>query len=216
MGIRFNPRTSESIKITLYYNFNDIYIIIDIYKKNIIMEKYDLNEGNEALKRVLLMMKYDNKKTLVENTSLIFEQSEDEYFKNLIKSYMSHPESIPNIFGNPTIKPEVNAKAFFDAISNKMNKTRGITGIARDMDPEQGLPYIIQKTFTSLPNSFAMFKSYPSVGGESLWEAIEGEWFAGDLMDSVINPVKNQLQTWCKDPKNIKNDICIVKTRYGI
>ncbi len=33
------------------------------------MEKYDLNEGNDALKRVLLMMKYDNKKTLSENTS---------------------------------------------------------------------------------------------------------------------------------------------------
>jgi len=61
-----------------------------------------------------------------------------------------------------------------------------------------------------------MFKAYPAVGGESLWKALDGEWFAGDLKDSVINPVKNQLQTWCKDPKNIKNDICIVKTRYGI
>ena len=31
------------------------------------MEKYNLNEGNDALKRVLLMMKYDAKKTLTEN-----------------------------------------------------------------------------------------------------------------------------------------------------
>jgi hypothetical protein len=180
------------------------------------MEKYDINEGNEALKRVLLMMKYDDKKTLTENTSLLLEQNEDEYFTNLIKSYMAHPEAIPNVFGNPTIKPAENAKAFFSAISNAMNKTRGITGIARDMDTEQGLPFIISKTFTSLPNSFAMFKAYPSVGGESLWDALEGEWFAGDLKKSVIDPIKTQLQTWCQDPKHKKNDFCVVKTRYGL
>jgi len=180
------------------------------------MEKFNLNEGNEALKRVLLMMKYDNKKTLVENAGLLLEQNENEYFANLVKSYMSHPETIPNVFGNPTIKPEVNAKAFFSAISNAINKTRGITGIARDTDPSQGLPFIIKKTFDSLPNSMAMFKAYPSVGGESLWEALEGEWFAGDLKDSVINPVKSQLQTWCQDTKNKKNNFCVVKTRYGL
>jgi hypothetical protein len=33
------------------------------------MQKYDLNEGNDALKRVLLMMNYDNKKTLTENVN---------------------------------------------------------------------------------------------------------------------------------------------------
>jgi hypothetical protein len=40
------------------------------------MEKYSLNEGNESLKRILLMMSYDNKKTLEENTKVIFEQEE--------------------------------------------------------------------------------------------------------------------------------------------
>ena len=38
------------------------------------MKKYSLNEGNESLKRVLLMMGYDSKKTLEENTKIIFEQ----------------------------------------------------------------------------------------------------------------------------------------------
>jgi hypothetical protein len=38
------------------------------------MEKYSLNEGNESLKRVLLMMGYDNNKTLADNTKNIFEQ----------------------------------------------------------------------------------------------------------------------------------------------
>jgi len=34
------------------------------------MEKYNLNEGNESLKRILLMMNYDNKKTLSENVEI--------------------------------------------------------------------------------------------------------------------------------------------------
>jgi hypothetical protein len=42
------------------------------------MEKYNLNEGNDALKRVLLMMKYDAKKTLTENVEEI--ESVDEQY----------------------------------------------------------------------------------------------------------------------------------------
>jgi hypothetical protein len=41
------------------------------------MEKYNLNEGNDALKRVLLMMKYDAKKTLTENIEEIESVNED-------------------------------------------------------------------------------------------------------------------------------------------
>jgi len=41
------------------------------------MKKYDIQEGNEALNRVLLMMNYDNKKTLSENTAVISEQTID-------------------------------------------------------------------------------------------------------------------------------------------
>lgn len=39
------------------------------------MEKYNLNEGNDALRRVLLMMKYDANKTLTENVEEIAEQN---------------------------------------------------------------------------------------------------------------------------------------------
>jgi len=145
---------------------------------------------------------------------LIFEQTSDEYFTNLVNSFMAHPEQIPNIFGQPTIKPEVNAKAFFMAISN--DKKRGLGSFTRDMDPEQGLPDIIKKTFNSLPNSVAMIKAYPAVGGETLWKALEGEWFAGDLKNLVITPIKTQLQNWCKDPKNTKNNLCVVKSKYGL
>jgi hypothetical protein len=48
------------------------------------MKKYSLNEGNESLKRVLLMMGYDSKKTLEENTKVIFEQEEAD---DLINKY---------------------------------------------------------------------------------------------------------------------------------
>ena len=41
------------------------------------MEKYNLNEGNDALKRVLLMMKYDAKKTLTENIEEMESVNED-------------------------------------------------------------------------------------------------------------------------------------------
>jgi len=37
------------------------------------MEKFNLKEGNEALNRVLLMMKYDANKTLTENVEKIEE-----------------------------------------------------------------------------------------------------------------------------------------------
>lgn len=43
------------------------------------MEKYNLNEGNDALKRVLLMMKYDMKKTLTENVEEL--ESVDEQYE---------------------------------------------------------------------------------------------------------------------------------------
>jgi hypothetical protein len=47
------------------------------------MEKYNLNEGNESLKRILLMMKYDNKKTLSENVEAVNEQGTQSTFKNI-------------------------------------------------------------------------------------------------------------------------------------
>ena len=39
------------------------------------MSKYNLNEGNESLKKILLLMKYDNKKTLTENVEELEEDS---------------------------------------------------------------------------------------------------------------------------------------------
>lgn len=53
------------------------------------MEKYNLNEGNESLKKILLMMKYDNKKTLSENennlNTTLNENSVNDYWNKLNK-----------------------------------------------------------------------------------------------------------------------------------
>ena len=49
------------------------------------MERDIIKEGQEELRRSLLMMNYDMKKTLSENTKVISEQSNEEYFKIRIK-----------------------------------------------------------------------------------------------------------------------------------
>lgn len=58
------------------------------------MGKFNLNEGNESLNRILLMMKYDNKKTLSENTSVSFEDDVIQHNTNevIIKEFLSPDE----------------------------------------------------------------------------------------------------------------------------
>jgi len=53
------------------------------------MEKVKLEEGNAALERVLLMMKYDMGKTLNENKGVISEQEVPKGFRNINVSYMN-------------------------------------------------------------------------------------------------------------------------------
>lgn len=47
------------------------------------MSKYNLNEGNESLKKILLLMKYDNKKTLTENVEEIDSDISEEIKEDL-------------------------------------------------------------------------------------------------------------------------------------
>jgi len=46
------------------------------------MSKYNLEEGNDSLKRILLMMKYDESKTLSENKKIL---SEDINYQEIAK-----------------------------------------------------------------------------------------------------------------------------------
>ena len=60
------------------------------------MSKYNLNEGNESLKKILLLMKYDNQKTLTENIDSIeknnslVESSVDEQASEMASSALEY------------------------------------------------------------------------------------------------------------------------------
>jgi hypothetical protein len=160
----------------------------------------------EALERVKLMMSYDMGKTLNENKKVISEQSNFDYFSEMVKSYMKYPKGIPNInFGSSTVEPTKRIQEFVKAISPK--KT---LGLGKDTT---ALNYVINETFTSLPNSLIFIKKYPEIGGESLYDAIDGEWFSGKIMNNIVSKVSSQLKDWCQLPNNKKHDVCVVKTK---
>ena len=160
----------------------------------------------EALERVKLMMSYDMRKTLNENKKVISEQSNFDYFSEITKSYMKYPKGIPNInFGSSTIEPTRRVQEFVNAISPE--KT---FGLGRDT---KAIDYIVSQTFTSLPNSLSFIKKYPEIGGESLYDAIDGEWFSGKIMNNIVSKISSQLKDWCQSPNNKKHDVCVEKTK---
>jgi hypothetical protein len=160
----------------------------------------------EALERVKLMMKYDMGKTLNENRELLSEQvNNPEYFNTVTKSIMKNPSQVKNInFGNPT----VNVK---NAVT-QINKA--VSGIGTDF---KGITFVLDNGFKDIANSMAIIKSYPEIGGESLFDALNGELFGGFKMNDVIKKVSEQIETWCQGKTNIS--ICKIKTsdelKYG-
>jgi hypothetical protein len=155
----------------------------------------------ESLNQIRLRMIYDSSKTLNENIELVTEQSNSnlEYFETAAKSLMNNPSQIKDInFGNPTI----NVKNAVTAIKNS------VSGLGTDF---HGLDYILEKGFNNISNSMAIIKSYPETGGESLYDALNGEWFAGGTMTKIVNQVASQLMNWCNGKTNI--GICKPKTK---
>jgi hypothetical protein len=161
----------------------------------------------ESLQRVKLIMKYDSSKTLNENKGLIKEQPVDdlEYFKTVAKSLMNNPSQVKNVdFGNPTANIKTAAQAIKNSVGN----------VGTDF---HGLDYILQNGFNNISNSMAIVKNYTSIGGESLYSALNGEWFAGRTKNKIVNQVAEQLMEWCKTKPTI--NICKPKTadelKYG-
>jgi hypothetical protein len=171
------------------------------------MEKYKLNEGNDSLKKILLMMKYNNKKTLSENVGVISEQSNFDYFTEIVKSFMKYPKKFSINVGSPTIDTKKHSEAIYKSINR----------VGRDKELRT---YIIPKTFNTFANSVSVIKTYPSIGGESIYDAIHGEWFSSNVMNDITSRVSKQLQEWCSIEENKKNNICTVKSKeqlkYGI
>jgi hypothetical protein len=161
----------------------------------------------EALNRVKLMMGYDSSKTLNENKTVIFEQNTGdlEYFETAAKSVMKNPTQIKNInFGNPTN----NFKIAANAIKKSVNRIGTSYG---------GLDYVLLSGFTNIANSMAIIKYYPTIGGESIYDALNEELFAGGSMDKIVIKVATQLMEWCASKPNIS--LCKPKTenelKYG-
>lgn len=152
----------------------------------------------ESLQRVKLMMEYNLSKTYTENKTVIQEQANDEYFKTVAESIMNDPSQVKNIdFGNPTINVAQACQSLYKAIDGLGTTTSGIS-------------YIVDSAFKTIADTIAIIKKYPEVGGESLYDALEGEWFIGSTKNKVIGKIASQMQSWCQTKTNI--GICTPKT----
>jgi hypothetical protein len=159
----------------------------------------------EILNEIKLRMIYDSSKTLNENVNLIKEEADLGYFETAAKSILNNPSQIQNInFGTSTVNAKQAATALKDAVS----------GIGTD---RHGINYVIEKGFNNIANSMSIIKMYPAIAGESLYDALSGEWFDGGNMDKLLHVVKGQLINWCSTNPNIS--LCKVKTpdelKYG-
>jgi hypothetical protein len=165
---------------------------------------HDNYSPEESLERIKLMMNYDLSKTLNEN-KIVSEQYEKEYFKEITKQFMKYPQNITIKPGQTTIDLKKGAAAFYKSIEGAGR---------RDTD------YVIGKIFPTLADSIGILKTYPTVGQETIYDAIKGEWFAGGMMDKVVDIISSQLETWCSTGQNSKNQICTPKSKeemkYGI
>jgi hypothetical protein len=148
----------------------------------------------EILSRIKLLMEYDMGKTLTENENVIQEQDVNEYFTTVAKSVMNNPNQVSKInFGNPTVDVEKACMTIKDAIE----------GMGTD---KKGINYVLDNAFKDIANTIAIIKKYPSIAGESLFDALEGEWFISSTKNKVITKVAQQLGQWCQS--NPTQKIC--------
>jgi hypothetical protein len=162
----------------------------------------------EALNEIRLRMVYDSSKTLNENMSVINEGDTSNYYKTRIKQLMQYPDnSLFNMnFGNPTVNKEQAATTIYNAIA----------GLGTSF---KQLAYVIDNAFKTLADSVSIIKTYksPNRENETLWDALNGEWFDGGAMESVIDKIAGQLKTWCQ--AHMKISLCKEMTddelKYG-
>jgi Zn-finger nucleic acid-binding protein len=161
----------------------------------------------EALNEIRLRMVYDSSKTLNENLETVGAvdvNKNPNYYKRRVEELMQVPDNEWwNVkFGTPTVNAKMASNTIYKAIAGA-----GTTPGA--------LFHIIDTAMKTLADSVAIIKSYqsPDRENETLWEALEGEWFDGGSMEKLINKVAGQLKTWCvSDVKHKKVPICEVLT----
>lgn len=170
------------------------------------MEKYDLNEGNDALKRVLLMMKYDNSKTLNENVNILLEgDNTDDYYEYKIEQLLEYPETHKVFKPSLTEKGKLVAKAINDSIS----------GLGTDL---KGVNHAIDNGFSTLEELVGISKFYKETYNNSLFSDLKGEVFSfgpSRITDKGIELAKKT----CLTPTITNKKWCTVtsveKQKYG-
>ena len=153
------------------------------------MEKDIIKEGQEELKRSLLVMNYDMRKTLSENTEVIIEQNNEKYFETRIKQILKYPEKI-SVFKPSIGQTQIKAAQVIN---------QGVSGL-RNADKSEAVNYSIDRGFNTLEELLGLSKKYKESYGESLLDALEGEWFAGGD-DRVIEKGVRLAKEVCNQPK---------------
>lgn len=166
------------------------------------MKKFLITEEEKNRIRNLYIEDINNQPTVDYNS-----EESKIYFDTRVEQIMEYPEKFSEISGYD--------EKIVNAVSEGINEA--ITGLGRETED---LSYLISKGFLTLANSLAISKKYKESYGESLLEALKGEWFSGGLVDNVKNKISSSLKQWCSDKKNQKNTLCIVKNaqelKYGI
>ena len=153
------------------------------------MEKDIIKEGQEELKRSLLVMNYDMRKTLSENTEVIIEQNNEKYFETRIKQILKYPEKI-SVFKPSIGQTQIKAAQVIN---------QGVSGL-RNANKSEAVNYSIDKGFNTLEELLGLSKKYKESYGESLLDALEGEWFAGGD-DRVIEKGVRLAKEVCNQPR---------------
>jgi hypothetical protein len=163
----------------------------------------------EALEKIKLHMKYDVSKTLNENSQILKEDTWN-YWNEIAKSFMDDPnqKSLSQIkVGNPTIDVKVastNIKNIIDGVNFNKSKEKN------------DLKYVLDKSFTSLDNIIGLIKTYPSIGGESIYDALNGEFFIKDIVNSNIEIFATKLKEWCTAHNSSNINFCKEKTEQEL
>jgi|688.fasta_scaffold00102_26 hypothetical protein len=160
------------------------------------MEKFNLNEGNDALKRVLLMMKYDNTKTLKENTEIILEQVNPsdaaDITHSIYQQFMGDVQSSDLQDVQDILNNQVFGKVYEDGscLLSKINLYMKATKSGNLLD-----------YFTTLASISGSDMKNKDLMGLIQSSTEEGEPQFNDIKSKLIKSIQNELKGFCLTKK---------------
>lgn len=149
------------------------------------MSKYNLEEGNDSLKRILLMMKYDNKKTLSENVEEQYSGRDAQ-----IQSQSQTPTTKKTTKQKPQEKKDKNADLTDQDLLGDTNVLRSWIQMGSDFGSALGVPNL----FDIVGVNFANLIGGRRTGVKGVVDALDGWVDAKDLgyILSVLNSIKGK------------------------